>query len=392
MKIDMENSLEKINNAALKFLTPLTPQATYKTIVEEALKIVDGDEGVVSLKTKEGFKIVYAYHTKEYVRFKSRKRGFSYRAIKEKRAFVVHADELQKIHPDIVRFGVKSSIFIPLLYRNKGIGVLILQSHRDRYFTNQAELNALKLFGSFASLAIRKMQLYGEAKQSLEIRDLFISMAAHELRTPITAINGYTQLLKSKVTPDSFPYYKWLEELSWEVIRLTLLVNELLEINKVRDGQLHYTFRECTIREIIRRAINNIGFVYPHRKIVVEDNDEKVDDIIIADFDKLMQVIINILKNAARFSPPSSSITIFLHFTKSYCIIRITDKGKGISKEDKKRVFEKYYKGKNTAEEGMGIGLYLAKNIVMLHHGTLVIDSEVNTGTVVTMKLPLRKI
>lgn len=388
----MENSLEKINNAALKFLTPLTPQATYKTIVEEALKIVDGDEGVVSLKTKEGFKIVYAYHTKEYVRFKSRKKGFSYRAIKEKRAFVVHSDELQKIHPDIVSLGVKSSIFIPLLYRNKGLGVLILQSHRDRYFTNPAELNALKLFGSFASLAIRKMQLYGEAKQSLEVRDLFISMAAHELRTPITAINGYTQLLKSKVTPDSFPYYKWLEDLSWEVLRLTLLVNELLEINKVRDGQLHYAFKESSLREIVRRSINNIKFVYPQRKIVLEDKDEQQDDIIIADFDKMLQVLINILKNAARFSPSSSEITISLHFTKSYCTICVTDHGKGIGKEDMKRIFEKYYKGKNTEEEGMGIGLYLAKNIVMQHHGTLSIDSQLNSGTIVTLKLPLRKI
>lgn len=386
----MENDLEQINKAALKFLLPLTPEKTYATIVEEALKLVNGDEGLIILKNEAQLVTVYGSspHAGTFI---PRKRGFAYRAYKTKKAFVIHTRDFVKTHPEMVKTGIKSILFIPIYYKEESIGVLVIRSYKPNKFFNKKELKILELFGSFATMAIRKTQLYEELTKAIQMRDLFISMAAHELRTPITTINGYTQLIKSKVTKENFPQYKWFEELSWEVIRLTHLVNELLEINKIKAGQFLYNWKTCNIVEIVQRALKNLGFAYPNRKFMLENKIQGKKDHVVGDFDKLLQVITNLLKNAARFSANTTDIHVKVYYRAKFVVVEVRDFGKGIASEDLPRVFEEFYKGKNTEEEGMGIGLYLVKNIIQQHHGKIDVKTKEGKGTTVVVKLPQAK-
>lgn len=298
--------------------------------------------------------------------------------------------DIIKVHPEIKAKGIKSTIFIPLFYRNKSMGVLSLDSENDRKITKE-ELGVYKLFGSIASLAIRKTELYAETQKALETRDLFISLASHELRTPLTSLNGYVQLLYSKLGKENTSEGRWTRELYEESGRLTSLVKELLEINRIKQGQLQYNLRECSLGEIITKAIERSSFLSKERPIIFKDEVAKGQDILIADSDKLLQMVGGLIRNAIKFSSPLTTIYITLSEEKKALVLIIKDEGEGIRQEDLPHVFEEFYKGINSKqkeEQGMGVGLLLARHIVDYHKGTIGITSTVGEGTEVKVKLP----
>src|SRR5258708_23087690 len=169
---------------------------------------------------------------------------------------------VNKSHPELNKDKIKSSIFIPLSYESKSIGVLTLDSKKKEYFDKKKK-NTLILFGSLASLAIKKAQLYNEVKQAADVKDLFISLAAHELRTPLTSVNGYIQLLKTRIKNRKKIPSKWVMELEMESNRLKQLVEEFLEINSIRTGKIQFDFKEASLSKIIKRSISVFGFNKP---------------------------------------------------------------------------------------------------------------------------------
>lgn len=383
----MENVLEDIHKAGMKFLEPLTPEKTYSTIVKEAMNLAKADYGSILIEKEGELQRIYASSPVLFA-IKVRKRGFTYNAFKKRTPSIIGIDKIGKIHLKVRALGIKSTIFIPLFYKDESIGVLSVDTSRKESFS-KSEFRILKLFGSLASLAIKKTQLYDEVIKSLEVRDLFIALAAHELRTPLTTINGYIQLLQTHISKLGINEAKWIEHISEESQRLTKLVSELLEINRIKAGQLQFTFTECNLVDIIKNAASKFRFIYPGRKITLNNSLKRGEDRTIGDFDKLIQVFTNILENAHKFSTDESIIKVSLKKDGSFINIEIQDRGKGIRKEDLPRVFEGFYKGKNRNEEGgMGLGLYLAKSILEKHHGTIKIDSRIHKGTIVEIKLP----
>lgn len=385
----MANTLEQIYKSALKFLTPLTPEETYRLIVNEANKLMKTQYGSIFLMEQDSLQRIYASNPILH-QIKIRKRGTTYKTFKTHKANVIDARLLQNVHPQFKELEVKSIISIPLSYLNKSIGVLSLQSTRSESFTS-AEFDTLKLFGSFASLAIRKAQLYDETQKALEARDLFISMAAHELKTPITTISGYSQLLYSKFATSNTAEARWIEGLSWEVLRLTYLVKELLEMDQIKTGQFEYVWKECSLKEVIKRVLSDFHFTHPAHKVIFED---KVDgqDLVIGDFNKLLQLVINLLDNAAKFSPQEKEIFMELKANSKNLHLTIKDQGQGIPTKYLPEVFEKFFKGSDQTPEGMGVGLFLVKSIVKQHRGEIKIYSKEKRGTKVEVKLPKAKI
>lgn len=387
----MDNILEKIYSSGLRLLEPLVPAETYKIIVNEAIKLVGGDEGRILLKSHEQLELVYASSKLAASIRQVRKQGFAYSAFSQRKAFLIHTKDHPEVHPHMANGGVKSAIFIPLSYRKKSMGVLVVHSFKQTHFT-QKELDILKLYGSFASLAIRKTQLYDETKNALETRDVFISMAAHELRTPLTAIHGYAQLLNSRLGKSDNVEGRWSNSLLWECQRLTLLVNELLEINKIKSGKIDYFLKQCSLGSIIDRAVNNFNLRFPGRELLYTDSVGAGSDIAICDFDKLLQVFNNLLENAGTYSKQETKVAITLTKKDSHFVIKVTDKGKGIPKNDLPFIFERFYRGKNHTNEGMGIGLHLVKEIIKHHHGQIRVKSKENIGTTFDVIIPEPKL
>ncbi len=376
--------LERINKASLKLLHPLSLQETYKAIVNEALKLVDAELGTIILEQDGQLKRVY-FNNKVLESVQRRKRGYTYKAFTQQRAIVVGIKSYQKVFPVFKKLSIKSSIIIPFSYRGKSIGVMIVHSVKEKHFSSK-ELETLKVFGSMASLAIRKAQLSDEINKALETRDLFISMAAHEFRTPLTTINGYVQLLSKKFAGKKTQESDWIREMTWECYRLNLLISELLEINRIRTGKLVYNWSEHSLRQILKRSIINFKFGHNNRVVVYEEGSNIQLDYVIGDFDKLLQVFTNLLDNAAKFSPSDSKI--ILRLTYRYPLFKIAIQNEGhIDKEDLPKIFNQFYKG-SEHKQGLGLGLFITKTIIERHKGTIDAKSSRGKKITITVKLP----
>ncbi len=381
--------LQKIHIASLKFMAPLSIKRTYKEIVNEAIDLMEADYGTVFLIRQNVIQRVYSTVRRP---IQPRKDGFTYKVFKTKKIKIVSLPEILKNHPEAKllyfspkKLKIKSVVLIPLSTRRKSMGVLSLQSKKSTNF-HKTKLRGLRLFASMASLAIEKNLLYNQVKNSLETRDLFISTASHELRTPLTTIYGYSQWIEEYVKKGKMPELKWAKIMIKESKRLNLLINELLRIEQIKIGNFQYNFKKTNLNEVIERATVSFNMEYRNHKLFVERNVPKKSNVY-GDFNKLMQVFINLLNNSAKFSPMGSAIRLSLSQTSRNYSIKIQDRGAGITKKDIPKIFKGFYKG-SKSKSGMGLGLFLAKNIIEEHEGKILIKSRLNQGTTVEIKLP----
>ena len=382
----MADILEKIYRAELKFLAPLSLEQTYQTIVKEAIKLVDADNGVIHLMKEGEFEVIYASQSQFYS-IKPRPNGNVFKAFSSQKAILAtDISDIKKTHPEMRKSGLRTAIFIPLSYQKENIGVLAVTSKRSQIF-DKGTLRILTLFGSIASLAVRKTQLYEETQKALETRDLFISMAAHELKTPLTSISGYSQLLFRKFSKSEAPEGRWVKQLSWELLRLTYLVKELLHTDSVESGELQYFFKECSLDEITSRVVANFRLTHSTQRVSYKPPASK-SDIVIGDYDKLIQVLTNILDNAAQASPANSKLSVNVNKKGSNFTISIKDQGHGIPTKDIPLIFNRFHRGSNNSREGMGLGLYLVQDIMKRHRGKISVSSIVNKGTTFTLTIP----
>lgn len=381
----MKNPLEKISKFALKLLVPLTAQEAYSLIVKEAVKLVEGEYGHIVMRDGKKFKRVFTTSPMpDYSPIRQRANAF--RAYTQRMVLVIPAVKAVKAHPELAALGIKRTVLIPLSYKNQSLGVLIVTSKNETVFSKH-ELTILRLFGSMSSLAIRKTQLYEETQTSLQARDHFISMAAHEFRTPLTSVSGYVQLLYSKLANADTSESRWVEQLYQESQRLQNLVSELLEINRIRSGEFNYFLRECNLRELLEHVKKNIRFFAPDREVIIEDRLKDLPASFIADHDKIMQVFTNLIENAVKYSS-KSPIRIILQFKDPDFVILIKDQGIGIPRKEFEKIFEGYKQGSGHHKEGMGLGLYLVKNILTRLNGSIKVRSRVGIGTTMEIRLP----
>ncbi len=384
IKITKKRSLdivERINLAFLKFLEPLTLEETIKRIVHEAIKLVNGHDGRITINTAEGLKVLYSSSIK-LKEYPVRKNGHTYRSFTKRKAFVVQANGFEKIYPNTK---YKSVIFVPLFYKSESYGVLLIRSYTPKEYTSE-ELKVLTLFGSMASMTLRKVQLLSEAKKNLEVKDKFIALAAHELRTPLTSMSGYIQLLSRKFPLGSSQESQWINLLLYESNRLTNLIEEILEINRMNAGAMDYSYTEILLSKIVNDAIKQISSSHTYRQIKLEMSSDPA--AIIGDSKKLTQSIYNILENALKFSEKKTIIAVSIKKNKTNSIITVKDSGKGIPKEDLPFVFEGFFKSRDNETGGMGLGLFYAKNVITAHKGNIDLKSKVNKGTEVKISLP----
>ena len=389
VKYRMEHSLEGIYSATIKFLMPIDLPETYKRITEEGKNLIDAKFATIFLANKGRLTRKYTSGPKSY-RLVLRKKGYTYTAFESGKVAIISIEDYRRAHPDAPVSKIKTIFNIPLTNHGKTVGVLNLHSE-NKYKNRKQTLKSLQLYGSLASMAIRKAQLYDEAKEALNARDLFISMAAHELRTPLTTINGYAQLFNQKLANNEMPKKSWAQTLQFETLRLRRLINELLQVDQIKTEKFLYSFEYLSVNDVLKQAIRDVRFRYPKTKFIL--NPKKIpSDIINGDYDKLLQVFINVLNNGAKFSGENGEVSILVNTSKNYLTVYIEDFGKGISLKDQKHVFEEFYKGENTVGDGFGIGLFISKKIIDEHSGKIKIKSKLNIGTIVEIKLPKTKI
>ena len=390
----MQNDqLQEINNAVSSLQQANSDKQLYKAIVEEAIKLVNSDYGKLYIYDHDRLKKVYSSSPgiKKATLIKNKK---SRAILRLKTTTVFDKKFLQSLQMRNFPSEIEHVLFVPLLHGHRTLGYLLLYFTKNKKPLTDFELARTTLYSRSVSLAVTKAQLQEESKKALEIRDRFISLASHELRTPLTSIHGYIQLLharKAKSNADPVEV-RWINELYVESLRMTTLVKELLDVNRIKQGQFAFVFSEVPLHDVVTRALDRYRLTDSNHPFVFESDLDKQQTMIVGDFDKLVEMVSGILGNAVKFSQPGEKITVQLTNDQSMISLVVKDKGKGISKKDLNAVFEGFYKSDHASHlEGMGVGLLLARHIVDNHRGKLKINSKENKGTSVSVSLPLIK-
>ncbi|MBU3175608.1 HAMP domain-containing histidine kinase [Clostridium estertheticum] len=228
-----------------------------------------------------------------------------------------------------------------------------------------------------------------ETLKNEKLKNEFISSISHELRTPLTSIKGWALTLKRKEFTDEIKKAEALNIIVEESERLSLMVEDLLDLSKFQAGRITLHIDKIDIIRILKNIImefqpraqkSGIMLIYNTKETIFIDGDKN----------RLKQVFINILDNALKFSSRGGTVYICHVEEKESLTITISDNGIGISEEDLKSITKKFYKG-NSKKSGSGLGLAISNEIINLHKGELVVSSDYGNGTKVEVKLPKNK-
>jgi PAS domain S-box-containing protein len=231
-----------------------------------------------------------------------------------------------------------------------------------------------------------------DIKRQEQQKDDFIRMASHELKTPVTTIKGYIQLLVSmqkeqQQTLQSAALFK----VDKQVNKLTKLINDLLDLTRIETGGLQLEQRRYPISEVIHEVISDIGLVAGSHRIDLLLSD---DPMVFVDKDRIEQVFVNLITNAIKYSPKADQVILKVYGQDDQVVIAITDFGIGISAGDEEKIFERFYRVEGKDEKtypGFGIGLFIVREILELHGGKVWVSSQLNRGSTFYVSLPVSK-
>jgi signal transduction histidine kinase len=233
--------------------------------------------------------------------------------------------------------------------------------------------------------------LYNKIKEIDQMKDEFISMASHELRTPITVIRGYIEMImENKALDQETKEYLSIVNISTE--RLNTLVEDLLDVSRIEQGRLKMTIEKMDVWPIIENTLKELKVQADAKGLALSSLlDSNASAIIGADKDRLKQVLINIIGNSIKYTP-TGGVEVKAINRDNKLIVFIKDTGIGMSAKERERLFEKFYRVKNKKTvdvSGTGLGLWITKQIVEAMSGTISIDSMEGVGTQVTLEFPL---
>lgn len=243
-----------------------------------------------------------------------------------------------------------------------------------------------------ARLLVREQQARADAEAAVYVRDQFLSIASHELKTPLTALLGNTQLLQRRVAKNNLLDTKnqhVLDVIERQANRLKKLIDALLDISRIQHGQLELTHKSLDLTALTKRMIAEVQPFLHNHTITARGLDEPL--MIVGDELRLEEVVQNVLQNAIKYSPEGGEIEVRLDADLPFIELSICDPGIGIPPEALDQLFQRYYRADNAEVNrihGMGVGLYLVKEIVKLHGGTVHVSSQEGIGSTFTIRLP----
>ncbi|HQA49584.1 MAG: two-component system histidine kinase PnpS [Syntrophomonadaceae bacterium] len=223
-----------------------------------------------------------------------------------------------------------------------------------------------------------------EARNFDQMRSGFVANVSHELRTPLTSIKGFVETLLDGAMENSDTCRRFLSIIETETNRLTRLIDDLLSLSSIESKERHIQLRPVCLVRSMRGIMNIMGPQISDKELHVEFIYPQNLPRIHADEDLLGQVLINLLDNAIKYTPPKGKIIIRCRRRDSRLIITFTDTGVGIPRDSIPRVFERFYrvdKARSRHHGGTGLGLAIVKHIVESHGGEVFVDSEIGKGS-----------
>ncbi|WP_282638228.1 PAS domain S-box protein [Sphingobacterium thalpophilum] len=287
-------------------------------------------------------------------------------------------DELQTV----------SCLIVPVISASGTVIGRLIYGHREECFFSEAHEKLIVGIATLSSTALENANLYEEIRSLNIKKDEFIGLASHELKTPITSLKGFLQLISMRMLEGDVNRSAIDRALS-QANKLSALVGDMLDASKIQTGQLPLIQSPFDLVGMIKDTVEQIQYTSSSHHIAFFS--EKTIHRIIGDKRRLEQVIINLVNNAIKYSPEADLVKLFLKEEPGYAVLRVQDFGIGIPEDQRERIFSRFYRasGIDTNISGLGIGLYIAKEIVDKHYGTLSVESELGQGSTFTVKLPV---
>ncbi len=283
-------------------------------------------------------------------------------------------------------------ILVPLRLEGRTMGVLDLRSEGAPLLrAGRAELAGR--LADHAAVAIENARLYEQVQQANRAKSEFVSIVAHELRTPMTSIRGYASMLeKEMVGPLTPQQKKFAHTIHRNVDRMKVLVSDLQDISRLETEQLRLEPRPIALSDALEDALQSTRAQMEKQaqQLSVDVSDDL--PLVQADSIRLAQILINLLSNARKYTPQGGKIHVQAWQEDKYVHCKVSDTGIGISPEDQAQLFTKFFRSdapKVQETNGTGLGLCITKNLVELQGGTIDVSSAVGKGTTFTFTIPI---
>ena len=228
-----------------------------------------------------------------------------------------------------------------------------------------------------------------DQKKEMDRKHEFIGVASHELKTPLTSLKGYLQLVSSYKKEELPPVVKqYIGKASVAVNKLQHLINDLLDVSKIQAGRLEYAMGEVNLSELMIQVVENSKHIYPLHELEIQ---LQPDILIKGNAERLEQVLMNFINNAVKYALADKKIILKTIVKDNLVRVSVTDFGIGLSAEQIDRIFERFYRveDKKHITGGLGMGLYICDEIINNHHGKIGVESELDKGATFYFELPV---
>lgn len=418
----MHNSLYKraIENIPLFFDIQSQLDPFGAGIFEPLKKIIDFDEAYIFFLNPESISLKYIFSKNRRYSI-----GESFKISETiKNELFSNVNCIINTDNDLIRLlALKNSSFmtIKLSIRATVFGFILLSKNKKNFYNND-DTAVASTVGAVISYKIKDVELSEIFKAQLKalqdglvqtntayktikeqnikimeadkVKNEFLANISHELRTPLNAIIGFSEMLSTKLFGDlNEKQAEYVNDIYISGIHLLGMINEILDISKLEAKAMTINKSEFLISQAVNEVVNVINPLLSKKSITLEKNISK-DNLIFADFQKIKQILFNLLSNSIKFSPVNTSISINVEFFDNVFIIKIVDQGIGIALKDQERIFEKFVQLENAytkTQSSTGLGLTITKELVEMHNGEIKVESSLGNGATFTVKIPFKK-
>lgn len=309
-----------------------------------------------------------------------------------------------------------ASIAIPLRTNNKFSGVLLLGEKSSGDMYSAQDVSIFEILGPEVTVAIENAKSYEEIQQFNAVlrteikkatgelesanhnlreldkaKDEFITMASHQLRTPLTAIKGYlSMLMEGDAGEIKMGQYEFIQEAYYGATRMVSLINDLLNVSRMETGRFFLEVAEFDITRTVEEEIKQLEKGVKDKGLKLDFKHTGGQIKLCADEMKVRQVVMNFIDNAIYYTL-NGAITVKLYEKGKDVCFEVTDKGIGVPREQQKHLFTKFYRAENaraTRPDGTGLGLFMAKKVIEEHHGEIIFHSTEGKGSTFGFRLP----
>jgi signal transduction histidine kinase/CheY-like chemotaxis protein len=307
-----------------------------------------------------------------------------------------------------------SYLGVPIPAGGETIGVISVQTTEQEGRFTEADQRLLSTVASAVGVAIHNARLFEDARQARAAaeqadaaKSSFLSTVSHELRTPLTSVLGFAKIIRRRLEERIFPLVpeedRKIQQTKRQVMdnlhvvvsegeRLTKLIDDVLDLAKIEAGKLTWNMETVSAADVIERAVAATSSLLGAKKLILLQNVEPGLPTVTGDRDRLIQVVINLISNAVKFTD-SGSITCAAGHRSGDIVVSVTDSGIGIAPADQPKVFEKFKQVGDTLTDrpkGTGLGLPICKEIVEYHGGRIWVESEIGKGSTFSFTLPVK--